>query len=229
MTLATLPLGKPTMTNRWEEISAATAAYHDRYVQDSFSAGQIATSIGNNFAVYIGAPARDSVTYYRFTPGADPEYDTFEPAGNGMVAVTISRDNRWQFGLGVILERSPKTIPRYEFKWPMNLNLPRYPETARETFALFLPVTHWAASHEPNNPLRLSPSYRCTFAKTVWQSSAACSRSAYHPQRHSTRRTSNSRNIRVSPHERSRTRRTLRSYQPIWMRPQHPLVPGHKP
>src|SRR6266487_4146390 len=31
-----------------------------------------------------------------------------------------------------------------------------------------------------------------------------------------TRRTSNPKNIRVSPHERSRTRRTFRSYQPIW-------------
>jgi hypothetical protein len=41
---------------------------------------------------------------------------------------------------------------------------------------------------------------------------------------HARRRTSNSRNIRVSPHERSRTRRTLRSYHPIWMRPQHPQV-----
>ena len=41
-------------------------------------------------------------------------------------------------------------------------------------------------------------------------------------RRHATRRTSNSRNIRVSPHDRSRTRRTVRSYQPIWMRPQQP-------
>ena len=38
----------------------------------------------------------------------------------------------------------------------------------------------------------------------------------------STRRTSNSRYIRVSPQERSRTRRTFRSYQPICMRPQKP-------
>jgi hypothetical protein len=28
--------------------------------------------------------------------------------------------------------------------------------------------------------------------------------------------------MRLSPHERSRTRRTLRSYHPIWMRPQQP-------
>ena len=28
----------------------------------------------------------------------------------------------------------------------------------------------------------------------------------------------------MSPHDRSRTRRTLRSYQPIWTRPQHPHV-----
>ena len=30
------------------------------------------------------------------------------------------------------------------------------------------------------------------------------------------------RRLRVSPHDRSRTRQTLRSYQPIWMRPQQP-------
>ena len=41
-------------------------------------------------------------------------------------------------------------------------------------------------------------------------------------RRYSTRRTSNSRNIRVSPQDRSRIRRTLRSYQPICTRPQHP-------
>ena len=40
--------------------------------------------------------------------------------------------------------------------------------------------------------------------------------------RQSSRRTSNSRKIRVSPHDRSRTRQTLRSYQPICMRPQQP-------
>jgi hypothetical protein len=32
----------------------------------------------------------------------------------------------------------------------------------------------------------------------------------------------NSRNIRVSPHERSRSRRTFRSYHPFWIRPQQP-------
>jgi hypothetical protein len=38
----------------------------------------------------------------------------------------------------------------------------------------------------------------------------------------SSRRTSNSRKIRVSPHDRSRTRQILRSYQPTCMLPQQP-------
>ena len=40
--------------------------------------------------------------------------------------------------------------------------------------------------------------------------------------RQSSRRTSNSRKIRVSPHDRPRTRQILRSYQPTCMRPQQP-------
>src|SRR5712671_2859011 len=51
---------------------------------------------------------------------------------------------------------------------------------------------------------------------------SSCSRFTLPQRRQSMRRTSSSSNIRLSPHDRSRTCRILPSYQPIWTWPQHP-------
>jgi hypothetical protein len=94
------------VTSKWEELSAAVGAWQDRQQSDSFVAGRFAAMIGNSFADYVEAPTKTHIKFFRYIPDEyNPERDKYEEVGNGFSAVSQSLDGRWQFALGIVLER----------------------------------------------------------------------------------------------------------------------------
>ena len=116
------------MVPRWDDLSSSVANWHDKQTNESFVAGRFATILGNSFAAYVGAPSADFLTFFEYTPDKwDQDRDEFSTAANGFAAVSPSLDGRWQFGLGIILERAPNARPRFSFRWPMFITLGDHP------------------------------------------------------------------------------------------------------
>jgi hypothetical protein len=118
-----------SVTSKWEELSAAVGAWQDRQQSDSFVAGRFAAMIGNSFADYVEAPTKTHIKFFRYIPDEyNPERDKYEEVGNGFSAVSQSLDGRWQFGLGIVLERAPHASPKFSFHWPMLITLGNPPK-----------------------------------------------------------------------------------------------------
>jgi hypothetical protein len=116
---------------RWEELSEAVSAFYERYCDDSFNAGRIATKIGGLLGEYIGKP--DAIRYYKYIPSDVADYDSFEPANSGITAVSLSKFNTWGFALGAELELSVGAKPTFIFKWPIAV-------TTRAPYVIEIPL-----------------------------------------------------------------------------------------
>lgn len=111
------------MTSRWDALSSALTAFHQRIREDSFIAGTLANQIGATFADYIEIPHPSRLKFYSYAPGPSAEFDKYVEAGNGVAAVSQTRDNRWQFAIGVITQQSPPVPPEFQFYWPIHITV----------------------------------------------------------------------------------------------------------